>query len=291
MEYQILSAMKKLLYLIPFLFLFIACEQDADVDIPETEPKLVISCFLTPQDSFIRAKITRSNPIFNSSTTLNPGPVTNATVTLYGNSTSIILAYDSATEYYQANQSLFPIIGGNEYKIVVTHPSGNRAEATTVIPLVSPANFQCTTVDSVYSSDPYYVSGETRFTYSFSDPAGVSNYYRFVIYDVSYSTFSGDTTLQRTSWDLFSDDNADGTTITQNSIAYYYENINSGDTLIGYDVWLLSGNEAYQRFHLSIDNYNGGGDPFSEPTLIYSNVTGGLGIFAGANSTHLRIPH
>lgn len=282
--------MKKLLCILPLFFLWIACEQDANVDIPETEPKLVVSCFITPQDSFIRAKITRSNPVFNSSTTLNPGPVTNATVTLYGNNTSIVLTYNSVTEYYEADQSLFPIIGGNEYKIIVTHISGNVAEATTLVPLVSPANFQCTSVDSVYQSDPTFETGETRFTYSLSDPAGVNNYYRFVVYNLTYNTFSGDTVAQRTLWDLFSDENADGTNITQHSTGYYSNYSAGSDSLVGYEVWLVSGSEEYQRFHLSINNYNGGGDPFSEPTLIYSNVTGGLGIFAGANSVRMRIP-
>ncbi len=291
MEHQILIEMRKLFYILPFgLFLFVSCEQDANVDIPLTPPKLSVSCYITPQDSIIRAKVTLSNPVFGT-TSMNPnGEVTDATVTLFGNSTSTQLVYNSTTEYYEVLASVFPIIGGNDYRLAVTDPSGRRAEGSTSVPLTPPAGFQCSVTDSVYQYDPFYEQGESKFTYSFADPGGINNYYRLVIYNVHVDGFSGDTTLQRSGWDIFSDDNADGTTISKSTTMYYYNYMASGDSLIAYDVWLISGNYDYHRFHTSIYNYSGGEDPFSEPSMIYSNIEGGLGIFAGANGTKLRIP-
>src|SRR5687768_11425535 len=110
--------MNKTLYILPlFLFALISCEQDANIDLPETAPKLVISCYIMPQDSIIRANISLSNPIFNSASTNTGAPVTDATVTLFGNSSSVQLVYNSSDQFYEIATSIFPIIGGNEYRI------------------------------------------------------------------------------------------------------------------------------------------------------------------------------
>jgi len=277
--------MKKLLYILPaFLAAFTSCEQNANIDLPETNPELVISCFITPQDSFIRARVSFSTPVFNNSAT-NGQPIANATVTLFGNSSSVSLIYNANTEFYEAPESSFPIIAGNEYHLVVSEPSGLSADAYTTVPQTGPPSLQVTATDSVYTSDPWGMSGEVRYNYSFSDPAGQTDYYRIVDYGVIYDPWSGDTSYQRQSWDLFSDQNADGTTINNDFVSWYYSN---GDSLVAFDLYMMHCNYDYYSFHRSIDNY-AGDDPFSEPTLIYGNISNGLGIFAAANGTKVRI--
>jgi hypothetical protein len=49
---------------------------------------------------------------------------------------------------------------------------------------------------------------------------------------------------------------------------------------------LLHTDRHYYQYHLSVRGASRSQDnPFAEPTLIYSNVTGGLGIFAAYNRT------
>lgn len=285
MEHQILSEMRKLIYIFPlFVLLLNSCEQDANVDVPETEPKLVISCFIMPQDSFIHAEISKSNPIFSSSSATG-GPVTDATVTIYGNSTSVQLVYNSMSGMYEVPTSAFPVIAGNEYKIVVSAPGVPQAEATTVVPLHPPVGLQCSASDTIQNSS-YGEYGESRFEYSFNDQGGEQNFYRFVAYNLSVDSMSGDTLVDRSCWDIFNDENADGTTITYHSYGGYQE---YQSALVGYDIWLLNCNYDYYMFHQSIFNYSGD-DPFSEPTQIYTNVTNGLGVFAAANASRIQIP-
>lgn len=279
--------MKRILIFLPVFFLLLSCERDADIELPETEPELVISCFITPQDSFIRARITRSVPVFNTSSGNAYNPVSNATVTLYGNSSSIQLTYNTINQYYEASTSVFPIIAGNEYRIDATHPSGNHAYATTVVPLNPPAGFQCSATDTVRGSDPWNSYTESRFEYSFNDPAGQQDFYRFMVYNRLYDSLAMDTTLDKSGWEIHDDANADGTNITHHATMWHGF---TGTELVGYNVWLLHCNYDYYMFHRSIYNYSGGGDPFSEPTQIYSNVTDGLGIFAAANTVQLNIP-
>ncbi len=275
--------MKKILYFLPLFFLaFTACEQDANVDVPEVDPELVINCFITPQDSIIRAKISLSQPVFGS--TINNGPLTDATVTLYGNSSSVLLTYNANTDSYEAAASTFPILGGNEYHIVVSIPSGLNADAYTIVPS-APVNFTSTMNDTITNQDPSGYEGQARITYSFDDPAGQQDFYRFVPYHVSYAQWSIDTSFQRVGWELYTDDNADGTRISRNFTSYYY--VYNGDSILAIDVYLMHGNYDYYSFHKSIENYSGD-NPFAEPTLIYTNVNNGLGIFAAANGVYRR---
>ena len=276
--------MNKLIYFLPvFAVVFMSCEQDANVDVPEIDPQLVINCFITPQDSMLRAQIELSNPVFSNN--LQNGPIDNATVTLYGNNTSVVLVYNSTNMYYEASASTFPIIAGNEYHIIVTNPSGLSAEAYTTVPANTPDNFTTTMEDTILTVDPWSEQGRVTFDYSFDDVSGQQNFYRIMSYLVEYSSWSVDTMYQRTGWELFSDQNADGDHIARSLTFDYYSG--SSDTIVAYDIYALNCNYDYYSFHKSLDNYQGD-NPFAEPTLIYSNVTNGLGIFGAANGTKLR---
>ena len=45
-------------------------------------------------------------------------------------------------------------------------------------------------------------------------------------------------------------------------------------------IQLLTTDYHYYQYHISINNYESG-NPFAEPTRIYSNVENGYGVFAG----------
>jgi hypothetical protein len=45
-------------------------------------------------------------------------------------------------------------------------------------------------------------------------------------------------------------------------------------------IYLLNTDKPYYDFHKSLENYSLGDYPFTEPSFLYSNVKGGLGIFA-----------
>lgn len=274
--------MKRLFYIIPLLFVFGSCEQDANVDLPEVDPVLVLNCIITPQDSFVRVTVAKSEPIFGAASN-NSGNVDNATVTLYGNSSSIQLPYNSMYDWYEVPASSFPIIAGNEYHLVVSEPGGLHADAYTTVPLNAPV-FTCTATTSVL---PNTYEGEVRFSVAVNDEADVINYYRFISYNMNYRSWNGDSLLEHTSWHLFNDDGEDGTTINESTTVWYYNN--SSDSVLAYHVYLLNCNYDYYRFHQSLYNYHGE-DPFSEPVLIYSNITDGLGIFAAANASWVRVP-
>lgn len=279
--------MKKL-FLVPALFLLVAsltsCERDADIELPEVSPKLVITCFISPQDTMVMARITRSRPIFESSNVNTNYSVPNATVTITGPSGSVQLTYNSMYEWYSVPASQFPIQAGATYTIAASTPHLS-ASATTTVPAAAPQNFNCSL--RVYTED----SSSTAYTHhyyadcSWNDFAGQADFYRLIWVKISKSYLNPqDTLYQKEGSALVSDKDNDGHLLeyTTENFQTYFQYAQT-DTLIGFDLYLVHGSPEYYLYHQSLWNYSGG-DPFSEPSLIYTNVSGGLGIFAGFNS-------
>lgn len=78
---------------------------------------------------------------------------------------------------------------------------------------------------------------------------------------------------------LINDSEKDGQeiTLTSEQIPYYY----SGADSSFHTVYLLNINKDYYQYLQSLRTYTDDNDPFSEVSPVYSNVNGGLGIFAG----------
>lgn len=77
---------------------------------------------------------------------------------------------------------------------------------------------------------------------------------------------------------IFSDKGKDGQklflkTIDLNTL---YESADSAFLKI----YLFNTDKAYYDFHTSFLNYSGGRDPFTENSPVFSNIEGGLGVFA-----------
>lgn len=289
MDRKILIMKKLALLLILVPAIFVSCEQDADIELPNTEPELVVSCFVTPQDSFIKVKVTLSAPVFGNGSNVQSSEVTDATVTLYGNNTSIVLPYDSNLELYRVNTSQFSILAGSEYRLEVIDPAGRHAIASTTVPLLPPTGFTCTVEDTIEYSDPNYEYGRSIFRYAVQDFSGGVNYYRFCGYTRMWNSALNDSLMLNRFADLFSDNSADGEILTGSGESWFQANL-PNDSIMGFEVWMLNCNYDYYNFHNSLYNNSQGGDPFSEPTLMYTNVEGGLGIFAAANAVKLILP-
>ncbi|MEO5642173.1 MAG: DUF4249 domain-containing protein [Bacteroidia bacterium] len=286
--------MKKIFYFsalsaILLTSLFSSCEKDAGIALPETPPKLVLVSFITPQDTILSVTVKRSQPIFESYSVNTSSAVTDATVIMAGSSGSVQLVYNLQRECYEIASTVLPVIAGNSYTLTVTTPRGESVKAETTVPYHSGvAGFSVTMTDSA-SNDMGFIQISTDFNYSMTDYAGEENRYRFFSAVVLLDTLTNDTTDFRYMNQLFTDNNKDGQQI-QSSLHGDWANYDPANTqkVIGYDCWMFNVNKDYYNYHNSLYNYSGD-DPFSEPTIIYTNVDGGLGVFAAANGSKIRI--
>lgn len=270
------------------IFALTSCESDATVDIPETKPKLVVASFISPQDTQVVVRVKRSSPIFQSYNVNTSASVANATVQLTDGSTTMQLVYNSTDEYYGVSTTLFPITAGTTYTLTVTTPEGETASAQTTVPGVAPAVLNMTYSYVLEDSSSFHVSRHYTFDASWTDFSGQADRYRLIPIQLVKSSISPADTFQlRAGESLITDANNDGGTI-ENKIEVWTHESQGSDTIVGYDFYLIRSSAEYYLYHESLFNYNSG-DPFSEPSLIYTNITGGLGVFGAYQQLKKRV--
>jgi hypothetical protein len=94
---------------------------------------------------------------------------------------------------------------------------------------------------------------------------------------------------------FLSDNRLDGVNFTSGRFSwsggYFNNNLNydytSYESIIAYG-YLFNTDEPYYRYHQSLRNSNND-NPFAEPAPVYSNITGGLGVFAAYNQSVITL--
>ena len=273
--------------------------------------KLVVNCFLSPQDTVLAVKVTRSLPVLGETSTFSymEDNVTDATVTLTEGSRSAVLRYDPKLRYYRAAVSQLPIMAGRTYSVAVQTPTGEQATANTTIPE------QVAVTDIVLDSAVTKDFGLTTKNYyarlRWRDPAGKPNFYQVMgnneyayvtKYQPSPKAPLRDTVYQfqgiwyfdggSTNTDVGRDGQVLESTRARLSIRQSWTNGKQDPSRpVGpLNAYLLNLNEAYFRYRDAIERQNQVGDnPFAEPVLIPTNIQGGFGCFAGYNRSTLTI--
>jgi len=311
--------MKYLLLYSVLLFLFCACQKE-NVVIPDTGRKLVINGLITT-DSLLNVRISKSYyfkdflmgwatfPEFDS-----------ADVRFYRNNVFL----DSLNYSVQKNNyDLYPTsnyksnntypLPGYEYKIIVKRAGFPDATSTTKIPRLV----------KIERIDTSRIGGFLNCGIEFTDPPGDKNYYLFNIIMIQKLPFSrrylafdsldpiieeelcsnsgSGSSISRV-YDkfgfAFSDKLIDGKKYSLNvsfKCSYYWNDLRNPSPRTSYVYYfrLISVTEEYYRFIQTLNLYNASySNPLAEPVMVYSNVSGGYGIFAGATvSTDSIILH
>lgn len=268
--------------------LFMAgCEKDVDnIKLPTTDPKLVVGCFISPQDAWIHVTLTRSNPIFGPGhSSANSQPVTDASVIISNGSSTASIPFQNANELYELSAAAFPILPGQTYTLAVSTPKGENVTGTCTVPF---SNLSSMTVDFTDTSAAYSAK---KLDVKWTDISSEVNYYRVFGQTVSVDTVNtGDTVyydMYSITGAIYNDQEKDGHELYSKLEGYgYYE---QDYKLIAYDLYILNIDAAYYNYQKSLQNYTYG-DPFSEPSPLYTNIQGGLGIFAAYQKFHVRYP-
>ncbi len=273
--------------------------------------KVVVSCFLSPQDSVLAVKVTRSSTVVGDSLNLleTGNNITDATVTLSEGDRSVQLFYnniqtpgDSLQPYYSIDARLLPIRAGRTYKLTVQTTNRGKLSSTCTIPQsVTPTAvaFDSLADQSRRQPQRYYVRVRWQ------DPAGQTNAYQVAgifRYTVSGPNFREEK-YNSLSFDddnrgLFTDAGVDGTTLvsgrafltlptsSSSSQPTFSSQFNTASVIIN----LMSVEQTYYRYQeAAIRQRRSRNNPFAEPVLIPSNIEGGLGCFAGYNNATITM--
>jgi hypothetical protein len=263
-----------LFVLIHALFIVTSCEEDADnVRYPEFKQKIVISGYITPDKPYQFIKIYRNLGLYGD-WGIKPDPIQKITVS----DGLLEVPLDSTRLGYAIRSSDIQIREGKTYTLRVWKSTGLSVEASCTVPFKRIFDLKVDTVRS--SSD---IPGTKYYTVNvlFTDIAGEENNYRLVCYQIYYYPVPRKLTnihiLTEPDKEFFDDRGKDG---IRSSIELGKSAISPADDSSFLKIYLLNLDKPYYNYYKSINKYVSGEDLFTEPVPVYSNVKGGLGVFA-----------
>lgn len=289
-----------------------ACETVVEVDLPDTESKLVLNGLFAPDQEFFFT-LSASKGILDSGSLRM---IDNGSVEISGSdgSTELITTqvYDSLKLFSYGFKSVMKAKRGVTYTVVAKSAGYSEVRASASMP-------QSVAISSVDTATIYsngYPEGQSNI--SFIDPGNEVNFYEIKFYQLVYFP-EFDSNLQIIGFETFeqelypyaSDDgffNAGSSQLIFNDELFngqefttrlnYYKDFFTGDTMDVTQflpsflvVELRSLSSDYYKFQTTYSSYQTSSfDPFAQPVLVYNNVEGGFGIFAGFNSYRDTIP-
>jgi hypothetical protein len=274
--------MKKVVYRflvsVIVVIISVSCEKVVNnIKFPEFTQKLVISGCISPDNAVNYIKISSNLRNYGDLWALDT--VGKVTVTLTDGINMISL--DTTKSGYFFNSSDFPVIAGKTYTLNVNTETGLSAEASSTIPFRYNFDLEIDTIRTIYHILNYGEDVSIHTEIYFTDPEGEENYYTLLCEQISYISKWSKTpyifpiTIPGRSY--LNDKGRDGTRF---KIALSGIGASKDVDSSFLKVYLLNTDKVYYDYQKSLENYNSGEDPFTEPSPIYSNITGGLGIFA-----------
>ena len=313
--------MKKLLFIFTIISLaFISCETLVnDVDssrLPSSSNRLVVHGYLSPQDTLLQVSVGMSGRVTGANVGRSFGfevpSFYDATVTLTNQNRTVNLALKrgGAELHYNILSNQMPILAGQTYNLSVTF-NGQTVTSSCTIPqavAINEVREDSVAAQGFFSSNPNAVIPKDRtYRLFWQDVAGQPNYYQVSGYLLAQRRFqTGMNQFQeqpvvanvrfsdsrRSSVNLLSDDKQDGARMASGvgRLGSFWFDKNSNTTAGTRSVILslITCEKTYYDYHRLIDSFDGD-NPFAEPTLIPSNIKGGLGCFAGYNRTNFVV--
>lgn len=267
--------------------IFIAsCTKDVtNVKLPEFEQKLLINSFISPDLTVNELTIDCTRSDFGKLSF--PDPPGKVSIFLSNGTNEVRI--DTTLLKSHFNKILvknMPLVDGKSFKIKVVSDKGLTAEASCSVPVKRDFHIVVDTT-RLLSTDP---DGRNKYStlsvnVSITDFPGESNYFRLLVSGQSYGNTRGSEIrgIFDVGDQVISDNGRDGKKFVLRSLTFFAENV---DSIAKVDssflrIYLLNTDKAYYDFHKSLLTFSfGGGDPFAEPSPLYSNISNGIGIFA-----------
>lgn len=312
--------MKALVYIIPLLIL-VACGSLRNEVNPSIlsagGEKLVVNGYISPQDTLLTVKVSRSKPALVEPSEAVPFVVENATVTISDGSKLVVMRYNSVRQFYQASIALMPIKTGQTYTLTASTPDGKQVSAQATVP--KPIPISAISLDSTITTAGSTKTKSYRISFVWEDPATETNFYQYEGYlqwrdskftypiggqaevpvpNIYILQFNRD----RATGNLLSDDRQQGSLLTSQSASVATIIVQKSDPKAAEYVTytypgalvvaqLLNTEESFYRYTNAVFRQRQvGNSPFAEPVLIPSNIVGGLGCFAAYNRTEKVLP-
>ncbi|MBS9768529.1 MAG: DUF4249 domain-containing protein [Flavobacteriaceae bacterium] len=268
----------KVVFIVIFSLCFASCEDfflsEVDAPVLNTKPQLVVHSYISPNSGIV-VSVKRSEPVFSKQkpSWADKEQIKDATVVLTNLATkqSLQIAFNTEQRKYFSMAEAFKIEAGQSYSLQVSTPNGESVSATCTVPNVISSEIKNIKVQKSEFS-------EKEIVFEVNDNPTEENFY------IAQATAYNDenSVIQQRNY-IFSDKNKNGKNIVAKpkNTSYSYQDA----PIAKIKITLFSVDKSYYDYAKSINSQMDNDDnPFSDPSVIVSNIQGGLGVF-GAYTT------
>lgn len=276
--------MKTICLLLVSCFLCFSCSEIVDAgDIGDTKDFVYINGFLSPDDEFIKVRVSRAFSLFEAFDEEKENVFKNAIVTITNEDQEIVsLTYEELSLAHQIATADFPILPGKQYFLDVM-VNGKNFKASCKIPVQQVEDI-ITKYDQRFDGSLF----ADNLNVKFPDLLGQDNFYilggeiMFGEDDLRDGLFLGSNRFT-------TDVNGDGIMISSDT---FIPGTIGDEDFTGIQLRIANVEEIlYQLIRSSYLEEQNVGNPFFEPIVAPNNIEGegGLGVFAGFRLTELEI--
>jgi hypothetical protein len=300
------------------LSLVSACEKEVGLDVEEVDSKLAVLCNFSPDEPFV-LELSKSKAI--NSTNLDASFVNNADVQICVDNQIIenILPINTSPDANTKFQSTVALPKIKQiYTLKIDAEGLAPITATSSIPEAIDISHSTIGAIASFETDDDETEGyHVRLGVQFEDPANETNYYQISFHQEvltssqslqennietfpseGFSFVDDDLTNYINLLDggiVFKDLTFNGTTkefVFQPKFFYNPGTSATTSTPINIIIELRSVSEEYYKYYTSVyrQSSQDNSTPFSNPTVIYSNIENGYGVFAGYSKNIVKIP-
>ncbi|MET7253497.1 DUF4249 domain-containing protein [Dyadobacter jiangsuensis] len=301
----------KPLSLVFILAVIVACETVVDnipeARLPKTASKLVVHSFISPQNAQINVAVSESTPLFPNAG-VKDNVIKTALVKISDGVNEITIPFDKASQLYSIDQSKFQIVASKTYSLSVSDGERKVTAHCRIpggIPVIKSYSLDTTAGGLFTREDTALV-----LKMNWQDIPKDTNYYRVrALAEIEYSVPDPVTTEKRTrndfdfSWNEVSgksewqsDKNLDGSLFSSPTGKVFMPTLAPVQTsdgtpkpffskcrLISVTMMVYNTDVNYFKYHRSLQQRMDTENPFTEPSVIYNNIEGGLGCFGAYN--------
>jgi hypothetical protein len=250
---------KKILLILSSITIgFTSCvELEADIAIPDVPSQLVLSAYLSPNDTMTRVYLSQTSPTLGQ---LVESQVNDALVVLSNRFYADTLMYNPLENAFTSTR---PIMPAEEYQIWVRDAKGREIIARTNVVPAAPLSLAISWIDSSLFANPIFrVDAELNYL-TVDTVTGIVNFFSQEMKPSSSEIITSIGPMAR--YEIIY------TSTKVPSIEEKFIEIN-----------LLHINQDYYNFELSLKDISG--YSFVPSTKVYTNVKNGYGIFASHNN-------
>ncbi|MCK9290114.1 MAG: DUF4249 domain-containing protein [Bacteroidales bacterium] len=277
--------MKKCMYIFSLISLLLLASCDSmisEVEIDPGQPKLVVVSYLSPEVDTITLQLTRSLPLYSirNYDDWDNEPVPDALVQISYGQETVKLSYDPIKKRYWTTDLI--VKKGRSYELFIRTSTGEEVSSSCTIPSKEPPEIEIISIIRPFPSENFRI-----LNLRFRDYDGEGDYYRMTVGQLNIYGYHPDEKYidkiyMQTGEEFVSDKGYDGEYFTYKTHQFY---VWDQATLL---LYLAITDVHYYSYHQSIYNF-AGDNPFAEPTPVYSNIEGGLGVFAGFSIVEVEL--